>query len=247
MHNKNPNKDVIYFIRDKRTQIMHRLIGQLQIQVNEKIFLKDPNSSELGKKIISQSIALVDEIGLESFTFRKLAKKLETTESSIYRYFESKHKLLIYVTSWYWGYMEYQFVFSTTNIASPEARLQAAIQVIAMDFSNEEAANHIDLVVLNRIVISESSKAYLTKEVENANKEGFYSGYKRLIARISDIVLEINPKFKYPHTLISTIVEGIHHQKYFVDHLPSLTDVKNSSELAAFYSSMALSCIKKKS
>ena len=247
MHNKNPNKDVIYFIRDKRTQIMHRLIGQLQIQVNEKIFLKDPNSSELGKKIISQSIALVDEIGLESFTFRKLAKKLETTESSIYRYFESKHKLLIYVTSWYWGYMEYQFVFSTTNIASPEARLQAAIQVIAMDFSSEEAVNHIDLEVLNRIVISESSKAYLTKEVDNANKEGFYSGYKRLVARISDIVLEINPKFKYPHTLISTIVEGIHHQKYFVDHLPSLTDVKNSSELAAFYTNMALSCIKKNS
>ena len=138
-------------------------------------------------------------------------------------------------------------MFSTTNIASPEARLQAAIQVIAMDFSAKETVNHIDLVVLNRIVISESSKAYLTKEVDNANKEGFYSGYKRLVARISDIVLEINPKFKYPHTLISTIVEGIHHQKYFVDHLPSLTDVKNSSELAAFYSSMALSCIKKNS
>lgn len=226
---------------------MLNLIEQMQIMVNDKIYLKDPNSSELGKKIVGQSILLIDKIGLESFTFRKLAKKLGTTESSVYRYFESKHKLLLYLTSWYWGWLEYQLVFSTTNIKSAEERLKVAIKVLGQDISEKDSFGVINLGVLNRIVISESSKAYLTKEVDDANKVGFYTGYKRLVGRISDMVLEINPNFKFSHTLISTIVEGIHHQKYFADHLPSLTDVKNDSDkLAGFYTNMALATIKSK-
>ena len=50
---------------------MNSLISQMQIQVNDKIFLKDPNSSELGKKIISNGIQLIDEMGLENFHFQK--------------------------------------------------------------------------------------------------------------------------------------------------------------------------------
>jgi AcrR family transcriptional regulator len=226
---------------------MNEMIGHIQIGVNENIFLKDPNSSQLGKNIIRHGIYLIHEIGLEQFTFRKLAKELNTTESSIYRYFESKHKLLIYLTSWYWGWLEYQLVFSTTNIASPEKRLKVAIDVLSRTISEGLLFGHIDLAVLKEIVISESSKAYLTKGVDDANKAGCYAGYKRLVGRISNIILEINPDFQYPHTLVSTIVEGIHHQKYFADHLPSLTDIKKDSDkLAAFYTAMALSVIKMK-
>ncbi len=225
---------------------MKDLIGQIEIKVNDKIYLKDPNSSELGKRIITQSIILIDAIGLEGFTFRKLAKQLVTTESSIYRYFESKHQLLIYLTSWYWGWLEYRLVFSVVNLASPEEKLKSSIQVVAEDISERESHGHIDLEILSRIVISESSKAYLTKEVDEANKVGFYSAYKRLVARISDIFLEINPHFLFAHTLASTIVEGIHHQKYFADHLPSLTDLKNDyEELATFYTEMAMAIINK--
>ncbi|KYG82710.1 TetR/AcrR family transcriptional regulator [Roseivirga echinicomitans] len=224
---------------------MNNLISQMQIQVNEKIFLKDPNSSELGKKIIANSIVLIDEMGLESFTFRKLALKLETTESSIYRYFESKHKLLLYLTSWYWGWLEYHLVFSTANISSAEERLKVAIKVVSMDIPDNEIFGHINLGLLNKIVISESSKAYLTKLVDDANKEGFYAGYKRLTARVSEIIKDINPDFKFANTLTSTIIEGIHHQKYFADHLPSLTDISNNTVvLAQFYTDMAISTIK---
>jgi hypothetical protein len=46
------------------------------------------------------------------------------------------------------------------------------------------------------------------------------------VQRVCDFVLEVNPKFEYPHMLISTIIEGAHHQKYFSKHLPSLTDVE---------------------
>lgn len=226
---------------------MKDFINQIRIQVNEKIYIKDPESSDLGKNIVAHGILMIDEMGFENFTLRKLAKQLNTTESSIYRYFESKHKLLIYITSWYWGWLEYQLVFATTNIPCSKERLSLAIGVLARDFVKADSSGYINLEVLNRIVISESSKAYLIKEVDNANKIGFYAGYKRLVGRVSDIVLEINADFKHPHTLTSTIVEGIHHQKYFADHLPSLTDIKNNSEsLVKFYSDMALAIITKK-
>lgn len=224
---------------------MNTLIDQIDIKVNDKLYLKDPTSSELGKRIVADSINLIDEIGLESFTFKKLAKQLDTTESSIYRYFENKNKLLIYLTSWYWGWMEYQLVFATANLTSPENELQASLKVIAEDIEPGSNYHFIKLDVLDRILISESSKAYLTKEVDDANKIGSYAAYKRVVSRVSDIVLRINPNFKYPHTLISTIVEGIHHQKYFADHLSSLTDIReNSSDLGTFYTDMALAIIK---
>ncbi|MDH5379230.1 MAG: TetR/AcrR family transcriptional regulator [Cyclobacteriaceae bacterium] len=224
---------------------MKDLINQIQIQVNEKVYIKDPNSSDLGKNIIAHSIKIIDEIGFEGFTFRKLAIVLNTKEGSIYRYFENKHKLLIYITSWYWGWLEYHLVFSTTNIPQPEERLKIAINTVARGHEDSEIFSFINLGALHRIVVSESSKAYLTKEVDRANKEGFYSGYKRLVGRISELVLEIEPNFQYAHTLISTIVEGILHQKYFADHLPSLTDIDHDDQkLAEFYCMMALATIK---
>ncbi|MEJ7912060.1 MAG: helix-turn-helix domain-containing protein, partial [Chitinophagaceae bacterium] len=68
---------------------------ELKIKMNEKLFLRDPEQSELGQKIIRQSIALIYEKGFESFTFKKLAEDITTTEAGVYRYFENKHRLLI--------------------------------------------------------------------------------------------------------------------------------------------------------
>lgn len=203
---------------------MESLIKQIQIQVNNKIYLKDPKTSDLGIKMIKSSILLIDEIGFEAFTFRKLATQLSTTESSIYRYFENKHKLLIYLTSWYWGWLEYQLVFSTANVSAAKDRLKKAIEVTIKPPSKNETFESLNLEALYRVVISESPKAYLTKEVDNANKLGSFVGYKRLVERISLIVLEIRPNYKYPHMLISTIIEGAHFQHHFADHLPKLTD-----------------------
>jgi len=223
---------------------MKDLISQLQIQVNEKIFLKDPNSSELGRKIVRHGIELIDSIGFEKFTFRKLAVKIETSEASVYRYFESKHHLLVYILSWYWGWIEYKIVFATTNIQDPVEKLKSALSVLCIGADKESFFHHMNVKMLNRIMTSESSKAYLVKEVDEANKEGFYAGYKRVIARLSNILLEINVDYKFPHSLASTVVEGIYHQKYFSDHLPSLTDLNGKEEsILAFYNDMILNCL----
>lgn len=224
---------------------MDRLFGRIQIKVNEKIYLKDPESSDLGKRIVSRGLEMIDQMGLEAFTFRKLAMDLDTAESSIYRYFESKHKLLIYLTSYYWGWLEYQLVFSTVNISDPIEKLAIAIKTLGASQSVPFPSS-IDMDVLKRTVINESPKAYLTKEVDVSNKEGFYYGYKNLVRRISAFVEEINPIFEFPNSLISTIIEGIHHQKYFSKHIPSLTDAdKSIDELVGFYIEMAKATILK--
>ena len=106
---------------------MENLLSTIKIQVNEKIYVKDPETSILGKKIIEKSILLIDEIGFEEFTFKKLGDLIGSNESSIYRYFENKHKLLIYLCSWYWSWMEYRLVFTTNNLTDPLEKLKKAI------------------------------------------------------------------------------------------------------------------------
>ena len=201
------------------------MLTQIGIKVNDKVFLKDPESSDLGKSILEGSIDLIDEIGFEAFTFRKLAQRIGSTEASVYRYFESKQRLLIYLTCWYWRWLDYRLVLATTNIESAEERLTRALNTLVMQVEEDSDFSHINEVKLNRIIISDSSKAYLNKHVDEENKEGFFMDYKLLVQRVSDIILEINPEYKYSHMLISTVIEGAHLQRFFADHLPRLTDV----------------------
>ncbi len=214
----------------------------IQIKINEKLYLKDPESSELGIKIVSASITLIDKLGFEQFTFKKLAENIHSTEASIYRYFENKHKLLIYLVSWYWNWLEYQLMFSTNNIKDPEERLKIAIKIIVQPYNMPSNFGHMDKAGLHRIVVSESPKAYLSKEVDEDNKEGAFLSYKRLGKQVASIVREINPNYDYPTSLISTVIESAHNQKYFSEHLPSLTEISggNEDEVAHFLIDLVL-------
>lgn len=202
----------------------------IQLKVNERVYLKDPESTELGKKIIQESIHLINEVGFECFTFKKLAQRISSTEASVYRYFENKHKLLIYLVSWYWNWMEYKLIFAITNIASPEERLRIAISKLSQPVTFDDTWMHIDEVALHNIVVAESAKAYLTKEVDTDNKEGFFADYKRLCTIVSGIIQEINPDYEYPTALTSTLIETVHEQKYFARHLPTLTELSKSGK-----------------
>ena len=48
---------------------MQNLLSNLKITINEKLYVKDPETSELGRNILKNSIILIDEIGFEAFTF----------------------------------------------------------------------------------------------------------------------------------------------------------------------------------
>jgi AcrR family transcriptional regulator len=208
----------------------------VRFDLNEHLFLKDPLTSDLGMKILTASIDLIDEIGYEAFTFRKLAQKISSTEASIYRYFENKYKILLYLSAWYWNWMEYRLSFRLANIDSAHKRLDIAISVLTEPITEDSAFSHINEVKLNRIIIGESSKCYLSKGVDDENELGVFIAYKRLVQKVSEILLEINNRYKYPHMLISTVIEGAHLQRFFADHLPRLTDaVKGEDAVTSFY------------
>ncbi len=223
---------------------MKNLLSNLKIIVPDKIFIKDPESSQLGKRIIEHSILLIDEIGFDDFTFKKLGTKIGSNESSLYRYFESKHKLLLYLTSWYWAWIEYQLVFETHNISDHKLQLEKAIQIVARSIKKDSNFSHINEEVLNRIVINEYSKSYLTKEVDTENKEGYFIIYKRLVSRLRDMILNVNPNYVYASSLASTIIEGALHQHFLKDHFKSITDCDDSTTPSQFFIDLTFKALK---
>lgn len=203
---------------------MKQLLSNIKINVNDQVFNKDPESSELGKKIIEHSIILIDELGFDSFTFKKLGDHIGSNESSIYRYFDNKHKLLIYLTSWYWAWIEYLLVFTTNGIANPLEKLKKGLEVVAQENVLDFGFSHINEVLLHKIIISESSKSYLTKEVDAENKDGYFMIYKRLVKRISEMISEVDPSYVFPQSLASTAVESVLHQQFLKQHFLSITN-----------------------
>ncbi len=221
---------------------------QLQIKMNEALFLRDPENSELGKNILKHSVQLIHKAGFEAFTFKKLAEDIGTTEAGIYRYFENKHKLLVYLTCWYWGWLEFQISFHTNNIKDPTVKLKRVIKLLATAVEDDEQTNYINESLLHQIVISEGSKAYLTKQVGEDNNQHFFKPYKDLCAVIGGVISECNHKYKYPKSLASTIVEMAHIQNFFMNHLPSLTDFgknKEDREIISFLNDLVFSSLKK--
>lgn len=205
---------------------MKELIAQLQIKVSEDLYIKDPNSSDLGQSIVKQGLFLIHEGGLENFTFGKLAKALKTTESSIYRYFENKHKLLLYLTSVYWGWLEYNLVFATANISDNEQCLREAIKSLCVITREDMEVQNLSTKQLQNVAILESSKIYLTKEAKQKDEKGLFQGYERLCERISVLIKQLDPDYAFPHSLASTVVESIHHQLFFSRHISSLSDIQ---------------------
>ena len=214
---------------------MQKILSNIIISVNEKLYVKNPETSELGKKIIEQSIFLIDEIGFENFTFKKLGERINSNESSIYRYFESKHKLMLYLSSWYWGWIEYKLVFATTNVSNPLERLKKAITIVTEKVEDDSETIHINEAVLNKIIIQEFTKTLLTKEVDEENKEGFFLVYKRVINRIVEMIHEVNPNYSFAKSLASSIVEGALHQHFLKDHLKTITNCDPTNSPTDFY------------
>lgn len=223
---------------------MRQLLSRIRIEINTNLFLKDPESSDLGKRIIDKSILLIDKIGFEQFTFKKLGKELRSNESSVYRYFENKHKLLLYLASWYWGWKEYQFVFSTANISDATLKLEKAVQVLTRQVEKDSFVSHVDEVILNRVIVNEFSKSYLSKEVEKENKEGHFETYNRLVLRLKDLIQEVDSKYPYPSSLANTILEGSLHQHFLKEHFPALTERNGSISPSEYFLHMVNNILK---
>lgn len=202
----------------------------LSITVNDKLYIKDPQSSELGQKILKNSIILIDDLGLDSFTFRKLADRIESTEASVYRYFENKQKLFLYLFNWYWEWLHFMLVNNTLNVSDPRKKLHIMLMVLIDSAKRNLDVEYIDEDILHRLVIVEGAKGYHSKYVDEQNLEGFFMAYKEVCQAISNTILEIKPEFPYAKSVGSMILEVTFSNIYFSDHLPKLTNIQAGDE-----------------
>jgi AcrR family transcriptional regulator len=195
------------------------------LRVDATFYIKDPTTTALGRDIVGQGIVMIAELGYEAFTFRKLAERIGTTEASVYRYFKSKHRFLAYLIAWYWTWMEHRVLYATVNIADPRTRLQRALHELTRRIERDDGIPHVDEEVLYQVVVAESSKVYLHRDVSAENRDGLFLGYKRVCRMVADMISAVDPSYQYPVALVSTVVESSHLQRFFSEHLPRLTDV----------------------
>ncbi|TFF37099.1 TetR/AcrR family transcriptional regulator [Mucilaginibacter psychrotolerans] len=207
---------------------------QVKFAINEKIFLRNPESSEVGKLMVKKAIDLIYELGFEHFTFKKLAIEIGSTEATIYRYFENKHRLLLYILNWYWCYMEFLVTFKLENLTDKKEQLRVIVHLLTHEFAESTSQFDYNKKYLNQIVISESSKVFLVKEVTEINKDAVFKPYKDLCTKIAAVITSYQPDYQFPRSLSTTLIETAHHQQFFGANLPKLTDIspENKTDFA---------------
>jgi len=214
---------------------MHRLLEQMVLQLNDQLYVKDPSSSAIGREIIKESVKLISAEGLDSFTFKKLATVLRSTETTIYRYFKNKHQLMMYLSSWYWSILEWKVAFATANIKDGKMELEKVAEVLTSTFNNESAAALVDEVLLQEIVCEESMKLFSKNWDSIAEKKGYYSAYTSLCDRIAQIIHKADKNYKFPKALASNMIDASQRQFFFTRNIQGLTDVNKPHKASTHF------------
>lgn len=224
---------------------MKDLFSGTNIQINKSLYIKDPSVSELGTNIVRGSIQLIDTLGFHDFTFRKLSLEIGTTEASIYRYFENKNKLMLYLINWYWWCIKTRISSETDRLESPESRLKKVIHILTTIPSTDTSSSFSVERALKTIIINESAKVVLTKEVDSVNNEGVFSVYKEVVERVAELIKEINSNYPYSNMLVSSMIEGSNQQHFFARHLPRLTNKSHEKDtIESFYMDLIFKAIR---
>jgi len=203
---------------------------RLSISVSPKTYLRNPEDTELGRNIISQGIELMSETGYQCFNFKNLAQMMGSTEASVYRYFENKYMLLMYLTSWYWEYLDLQIMLNTRNIDNSLRKLSLMVETIVQGVQSDITQDYFDVKKLHNIVVEQATKVTHSRKVEACDKAGMFENYKNLNNNISDILMECDPDFKYPTALASNIIRLAMDHKYYAEHICCLTDISDCRE-----------------
>lgn len=200
---------------------------RITIKVNPRTYLRDPSETQLGRKIIMHAISVLSETGFHCFNFKQLAKEMGSTEASIYRYFENKHFLLIYLTSWYWDYLDYLIMINTRNIQNPNERLKLAIKTMVEGSTEASPVDYIDQKKLHRIVVEHSTKVFHNKKIDMTDRCGLFKNFTNLNKNIASLISACNENFKYPHSLATNLVKLAIDHTYYAEHMCAITEITN--------------------
>jgi AcrR family transcriptional regulator len=193
---------------------------------SKNLFVKDPLSSVLGQKLLKESARMLGEDGFDAFTLKKLAQNLQTTESSVYRYFDNKHRLLVYQINLYWGWLNQQVDLKCCQAGlSGKEALEKAFEIMCFPEAHSWPSDGVSFECMHKILTHQSVKAYFSEHVDHENQDGAHRALKSLVKQMSEWLKEGSPDFEFPKSLISTLLASVMIQPFYAEHLPSLTEL----------------------
>ena len=199
-------------------------------------------ASPMGLRILAEGLALMNAIGLEAFTFKKLAERIGCTEVTVYHYFANKQRLLQYYFQVYWLWLATQCQQEGRALKDPVARLHGDIRALCGLWPADTFAAQFDPSDLRDLVINEGSKSFMHKNVDFDNKLKLFKPYKDLCMHIATELKACAPRMKTPRSFATTLVEMAHSLEFAMHHLPALTELsvkKDRKKLAEFLIDMS--------
>jgi AcrR family transcriptional regulator len=169
---------------------------------------------------------MLGEGGFDAFTLKRLAHNLQTTESSVYRYFDNKHRLLVYHIKSYWEWLNEQVnIQCYNNKLHGRKALETTFEIMCFPQANNWPREGVSYDCMHKILTHQSVKAYFSSYVDLENKDGAHQALKALVHIMSGWLREEVPDFEFPKSLINTLLTSVMMQPFYAEHLPSLTEL----------------------
>jgi AcrR family transcriptional regulator len=203
----------------------------IHLRPDPGLSLKDPEATELGRSMLSEGLFLMNTLGLESFTFKKLAEHIGCTEVSLYKYFPNKHRLLQYYFQLYWLWLRQVCGRHAEQARSPREGLERVVETICGVWPKELPPLQLDATALRLLVINEGMKSYLHKNVDEDNARKLFTPYKELSAFVAELLVAFRKDVPMPRSFATTVIEMAHSLPFAMEHLPSLTELSNRKDL----------------
>jgi AcrR family transcriptional regulator len=196
---------------------------KVELSLPACLFVRDPQSSELGKMLAYTAAKMIGETGIEAFTLLKLAKNTGCTEATVYRYFSGKQQLLYYLMNLYWGYVLFGIEFHIKGEKSDSKRLNRALDVLLdPNIDNFSAPGTGQL--LKAVAISEGIRIHLRPEVSEEIEQGKLKYYVELIDLFELLIHKAHPGYSYSRSLAGTLIDASLQQSFYQIHNTPLTD-----------------------
>ena len=211
------------------------------IEPDPGLALRD-TTTLVGTRILAEGLALMTELGLEGFTFRKLAERAGCTEMTVYHYFANKQRLLQYYDQMYWLWLATHCQQEGRHLKDPMERLRGDITAISGIWPADAKAGPFDPSALRQLVVNEGSKSFLHKDVDADNELKLFKPYKDLCGHIAGELKACAPDLKHARSFATTLVDMAHSLEFAMHHLPALTELskkKDRKKLAAFLTGLA--------
>ncbi|MFZ1691838.1 MAG: TetR/AcrR family transcriptional regulator [Flavobacteriales bacterium] len=203
----------------------------LHLRPDTSLSLKDPEATELGRSMLIGGLELMNELGLEAFTFKKLADHIGCTEVSLYKYFPNKQRLLQYYFQLYWLWLRQVCGRLAERANDPRESLEDVVEAICGVWPKELPQVQLDPQALRTLVIEEGMKSYLHKNVDQDNARRLFLPYKELSAFLAERLVACRADVPWPRSFATTVIEMAHSLPFAMEHLPSLTELSSRKDL----------------